>query len=229
MGDWKRYAIYYTATGALAEFGADWLGWELASGQPRDHPHFPGVSSDWIAGITSAPRRYGFHATLKPPFAIVRDSSKADLRASLAALAKDQAPVPIPGGLRLAILDGFPALICADHAPLTDLAARLVRDLDPHRAPLTDADRARRNPDQLSSRQRDNLDRWGYPWVMEEFRFHMTLGNRLRDADAEQVLELLGIRLAPLLTDPHIIDSVTLVGEDKRGRFHKIERFPLTT
>lgn len=228
MSDWKRYAIYYTATDELAEFGANWLGWDIASGQQRDHARFTGVTTDWIAGITSTPRRYGFHATLKPPFAIAHDGSEADLRADLSALSKDQAAVPIPGGLRLAILDGFPALICADHAPLTDLASRIVRDIDPHRAPLTDADRARRDPARLTSRQRDYLDRWGYPWVIDEFRFHMTLGNRLSAEDAEKVLELLGPRLAPLLADPHVIDSVTLAGEDLQGRFHKIERFPLT-
>lgn len=229
MSDWKRYAIYYTATGALAEFGAAWLGWDIASGRDRVHPRTTGIPADRIARMTSTPRRYGFHATLKPPFALAPASSESALRTDLAALAADQPAIAIPGGLRLAVLDGFPALICADHAPLTVLAARLVSEPDSHRAPLTEADRARRNPDRLSPRQRENLDRWGYPWVMEEFRFHMTLGNRLASPDAERVLETLRPRLVPLLSDPHVIDAVTLVGEDMQGRFHMIERFALTS
>lgn len=227
MSDWKRYAIYYTATGALAKFGASWLGWDIASGRDHAHPRIADMPADWIARITSTPHRYGFHATLKPPFTLAPDSSEPALRTDLAALAEDQSAIAIPGGLRLAVLDGFPALICANYAPLTAFAARLVSEPDTHRAPLSEADRARRNPDRLSPRQRDNLDRWGYPWVMEEFRFHMTLGNRLTAPDVELVLETLRPRLAPLLSDPHVIDAVTLAGEDMQGRFHMIERFAL--
>ncbi|RNF34553.1 DUF1045 domain-containing protein [Paracoccus methylarcula] len=228
MSSWRRYAIYYTATGALAEFGASWLGWDIASGREQPYPRIPDMPADRIAEITSSPHRYGFHATLKPPFALASDSSESSLRNNLAALAKGQPAVAIPGGLRLSVLDGFPALTCADHAPLTALASRLVSESDHHRAPLGEADRARRNPDRLTSRQRENLDRWGYPWVMDEFRFHMTLGNRLPAPDAERVLAALRPRLIPLLPDPHVIESVTLAGEDMQGRFHMIERFSLT-
>src|SRR5262249_2220033 len=56
--------------------------------------------------------------------------------------------------------------------------------------PLTDADRARRNPARLTPRQRDYLERWGYPYVMEEFRFHMTLTGRL-EANRASPLDML--------------------------------------
>ncbi|RMC33252.1 DUF1045 domain-containing protein [Paracoccus alkanivorans] len=228
MENWKRYAIYYTATGALAEFGAAWLGWDIATGGELAHQGFGQMDADEIARMTATPRRYGFHATLKPPFALASNSNETALRQDLAAIAARRPPVTVSGGLRLSMLDGFPALTCTAHPPLTALAAYLVRDLDRHRAPLSEADRARRNPDRLSPEQRANLDRWGYPWVMEQFRFHMTLGNRLPDPEAARVLETLRPRLVPLLPDPHVIDTVTLAGEDMQGRFHMIDRHALT-
>lgn len=229
MRDWRRYAIYYTATGPLATFGATWLGWDMATGQPvprtgRGRPRQPGIDS-----LTLTPRRYGFHATLKPPFRLADGREEASLRADLRGIAASQPPVMLAGGLKPAALDGFPALIPATHSqPLQDLAARLVRELDAYRTPLTPEDRARRNPDRLSPRHRKLLDRWGYPWVMEQFRFHMTLGARMSPVGVDTLIATLAPHLAPLLPDPHPVDAVTLAGEDSEGRFHLIERVDLT-
>ncbi|MDP5307676.1 DUF1045 domain-containing protein [Paracoccus spongiarum] len=222
MGDWRRYAIYHTPEGPLAAFGAEWLGWDIARGREgRDRP--AGVEA-----LTRAARRYGFHATLKAPFRLAADSSEAALLADLRALAAGQPPVSLPGGLRLAALHGFPALVPAQPcAPLQQLAARVVRALDAHRAPLTPEDRARRNPDRLSEAQRNLLDRWGYPFVLGQFRFHMTLGARLEGRQSDALLAALHPHLAPLLPDPHPIASLTLAGEDAMGRFHQIARLRL--
>ena len=133
-----------------------------------------------------------------------------------------------PGGLKLALLDGFLALIPAAPAPaLGDLAAALVRGLDYFRAPLTEAERARRRPERLTPTQRANLDAWGYPWVMQHFRFHMTLTGRLPEAKVAEVMALLQPRLAPILPDQLLLDAITLCGEDAGGRFHEIARIGL--
>lgn len=222
MGDWRRYAIYYTPAGPLAVFGARWLGWDIAAGKAID------VKQPHVEALTRSPRRYGFHATLKAPFRLAPDSDQESLLSDLRALAADQPAIALEGGLRLASLDGFPALIPArPDAALQDLAARVVRDLDRHRAPLTAEDRARRNPERLSQPQRNLLDRWGYPFVMGQFRFHMTLGGRLPPARIEAVIGALNPHLAPLLPAPQPIDALTLVGEDSLGRFHQIARLPL--
>lgn len=226
MAGWCRYAIYYSPTGPLAAFGASWLGWDLAKGRRTRSPH---RFRNRIDAMTQGPRRYGFHATLKPPFRLAPDSDPDALLDDLRAIAADQSPVTLRGGLRLAALDGFPALIpVAPCQPLQDLAARLVRDLDHHRAALTQQDRARRKPERLTPPQRELLERWGYPWVMGQFRFHMTLGGRLPEAEVAALIAALSPHLTPLLPDPHPIESVVLAGEDAMGRFHQIKRLPLT-
>lgn len=222
MAGWQRYAVYYTATGPLAAFGAAWLGWDMAQGRgtPPAEPR--------VEALTRMARRYGFHATLKPPFRLAPGGSEAALRADLAVLAARLQPVILPGGLRLALPDGFPALVPAMAPPeLRKLAADVVRDLDHHRAPLTEEDRARRHPDRLTDAQRALLERWGYPWVMAQFRFHMTLGARLPRPEARAVIAALEPHLAPLLPDPHPLDALTLAGEDAEGRFHQLMRLPL--
>lgn len=222
MGMWQRYAIYYTPPAPLADFGAVWLGWDVRTGKALPIP------SPRIEALTRGPRRYGLHATLKAPFRLAPDTTEDALWSELAAFAAQQPAILLPAGLRLATLDGFPALIPAgDNPALTDLAAGIVRRFDHHRAPLTPEDRARRQPDRLSQPQRALLERWGYPFVMEEFRFHLTLGARLGPAEGDAVIGSLRLHLAPFLPLPFPIESLTLAGEDREGRFHQIARMPL--
>jgi 2'-5' RNA ligase len=93
---------------------------------------------------------------------------------------------------------------------LEQLAADCVREFDSFRAPLTPDDRARRNPAKLSARQRDYLDRWGYPYVMEEFRFHMTLTGRLNAERRGSIVEMLRNRFARLQLGTLAIDRLAL-------------------
>jgi hypothetical protein len=55
------------------------------------------------------------------------------------------------------------------------LAADCVTVFDRFRRPLTPQERNRRIAAGARARQIENLDRWGYPFVFEDFRFHMTL------------------------------------------------------
>lgn len=214
----ERYAIYDLGPQDLADFGADWLGWDARTG--RETAGEGGALAD-------TPRRYGFHATVKAPFRLAEGCSRDELAQALDGLAADTPVIEAPA-LQLRLLGDFLALVF-DPQPqaVTDLAAKVVRDLDGFRAPLTDAERARRKPDRLSAPQRANLDRWGYPHVMDEFRFHMTLTGEVSGGAANEARQRLDRRLRGLLSDPHRIEALWLMGEDGEGRFHALHRAAL--
>lgn len=225
MSDFTRYAIYYApAHGAFADAAAAWLGWDLAAGRAVAQPDLPGLPRG-AAALTQAPRKYGFHGTIRAPFrpAIPEDRLIAGLDDLAAGL-----PPTRCGALRLCDLHGFLALIPENDAALNDLAAAVVRGSDPWRARLTPEDIARRRPEALSPRQRALLDRWGYPFVMEEFRFHLTLTDRLDAAEAGAVAPVLCDWFAPVLPDPFIVTDLCLVAEDGLGRFHLRHRTTLS-
>ena len=127
-------------------------------------------------------------------------------------------------------ISGFIAVIPAEPVDaLQQLAADCVREFDSFRAALTAEDRARRKPEKLTERQRDYLDRWGYPYVMEEFRFHMTLTGRLDAERRRPVLEMLRTRFASLRLGALAIDRLALFKQDEaKARFRIIGEWALT-
>lgn len=226
MGPWQRYAVYAAPEGALAGFAAGWLGWDPVTGQALPHPDLPGLPRP-LPEITEAPRRYGFHGTLKAPFRLAAGAEEAKLAWAVDALAERLMPVRM-AGLRLAALGDFLALVPeGGEAGIGALAAAVVEALDVFRAPLTPEDRARRRPEGLTARQRELLDCWGYPYVMEEFRFHLTLTSPLPAADRAAVAAVLADHLPPLPC-PFEIDALALFGEAADGRFHLLRRYSLS-
>lgn len=223
----QRYAIYYTAPpGPLADFGAAWLGWDVATGLPIRHPIIQGLRDD-VAEITETPRKYGFHGTLKPPFRLAEGYTNQDLVKGTEALCRELPPITLDG-LELAQLGRFLALIpTGDSTALADLAAAVVQTLDQFRAPPSDAELAKRRKANLSARQDANLIKWGYPYVMEDFRFHLTLTGKMEKKRATRVFQALEPALINTLPKPFQIKHLTLAGEDAAGRFHTIEQFEL--
>lgn len=228
MDEITRYAIYAAPTpGAFADRTAAWLGWDAAVGCAVAHPELDGLPAP-VAALTGTPRKYGFHGTLKAPFRLARGTTAQDLAAATAALAARLAPATAPG-LDFATIGGFLALVPdGDGAAITALAAEAVRALDPFRAPATADEIARRRPDGLSPRQRALLDAWGYPYVMEEFRFHMTLSGDIGAAAADRVAAVLRPWLGPVLPRPFAIDALCLFGEGRDGRFRILHRYTLS-
>lgn len=218
----KRYALYYAPPpGPLAEAAARWLGRDAETGTPLTQP-YPELEAQ-----TVSPRRYGFHATLKAPFRPATGATEEDLVEVLDAFAADHRPVMLEG-LELKLLDGFLALVPAgDTRALNALAADVVTRFEPFRAPLTEAETARRKPETLSPAQRHNLALYGYPYVMDEFRFHMTLSDRLAPAAAERLAALAREAVMPHVTAPFRIDQLVLFGEDEAGLFHHVHRTTL--
>ncbi|MBL9059003.1 MAG: DUF1045 domain-containing protein [Mangrovicoccus sp.] len=225
---YHRYAIYVTPRpGPLAGFGAAWLGWDASAGTPCPHPLVPGLPRP-VAEITAAPRRYSFHGTIKPPFRLAAGSEAGALAEALAAFCAGTAAVSM-AGLGLVRLGRFLALApVGETADLNALAAAVVAGFDAFRAAPDAAELDRRRAQRLTMRQEALLQRWGYPHVMEEFRFHMTLTGPLPPAELAAVEAALAPVLAPLLPVPFRIDALSLLGEDGEGRFHLIARVPLT-
>ena len=231
MANYPRYAIYYTAAqdSALDRFGASLLGYDAYGGDERPFPD--GVMQtipDW-RDLTQDPRKYGFHATLKAPMALADGKAEAQLAAACELFTDLARPVPVIQPV-VGSISGFIAVIPAEpSAELELLAAEATKAFDPFRAPLSPEDRARRNPDKLTPRQRDYLDRWGYPYVMEEFRFHMTLTGRLDVERRGPILEMLQGRFAALGLKTLAIDRVALFKQDHaKARFRIIGEWALT-
>jgi putative phosphonate metabolism protein len=227
MNEFVRFAVYYSPEpGPLSRFGAEWLGWDPASGRPCPQPQIDGLPRP-LAELTEAPRRYGFHATVKPPFRLAETLSLEALSLDLAALARRLAPVWLDA-LRLGTLGDFLALVPAgDASVLGELAQAVVEGLDHFRAPPAQAELARRRAAGLTARQESLLARWGYPYVAEEFRFHLTLTGPLRPGEPAGVERALAPLVAPLLPQPFVIADLCLFGEDAEGRFHLLHRYPL--
>lgn len=227
MADTPRYAIYYAPSpdSALHRFGSALLGYDAVSG--ADLPFPDGVTPDWRE-VTEDPRKYGFHATLKAPTALADGRTESELLDACAAFAGRARRIPVIEPVVDAI-SGFIAVIPATRSDdLQQLAADCVTAFDAFRAPLTAQDRARRKPERLTARQCDYLDRWGYPYVMEEFRFHMTLTGRLSDERRAPIVAQLRERFAAIDLTRLAIDRIALFKQaDPASRFRIIGSWPL--
>ena len=220
---YTRYGVYFTPEAAFAVRGAAWLGWDIAAGKAVAQTQIAGLD---LHAATDRPRKYGFHATIKPPFALQSGHTERELHGAFEALCATIKPISL-GGLSVTTMGRFLALTPAgDQSDLRALAAVVVRQLDPFRAPVSEAEIARRQRANLSPAQQENLALWGYPYVMDQFRFHMTLTGPLKDLDAAQAAAQ--AHFAPIVPDSMRLDALALVGERPDGMFCEIDRIALT-
>jgi putative phosphonate metabolism protein len=230
MADYPRYAIYYApAPGSdLDRFGAHLLGYHAFNGE--DLPFPDGIVQkvpDW-RDLTKDPRKYGFHATLKPPLSLAPGKPEAEFLAACEAFANTPRAIPIIRPV-VSTISGFVAVTPAEpSAELTQLAADCVSAFDSFRRRLTAEERARRNPSLLTSRQREHLDRWGYPYVMDDFRFHMTLTGRVADERREPIVAMLRKHFSALQLTTLPIDSIAVFRQDDANcRFRIVNHWKL--
>lgn len=228
MQEFQRYAIYYAPRpGAFADLASRWFGQQIETGTALACADIPDLPIP-LAKVTADARRYGFHGTIRAPFRPAQGVSQQDIMGSVAGLAARLAPVRCDG-LQLENLQGFNALTpLGCEARLLELGAIVVEATNSLRQPLSAEDLARRRRDSLTPRQRILLELWGYPFVMEEFRFHLTLTDRLAAADMPTVMAAAKIYFAPIFDQSFVIDDLCLFGEDARGQFRLIHRHALT-
>ncbi len=223
-----RFAIYSAPEpgGALWRFGSAALGYDAATG--LDTPFLPDLPVDdgsWRRW-TEDPRRYGFHGTLKAPFHLGPGVTEDRLLEAARTFAAGRIAFTAPR-LAVGLLGAFVALVPTDISPdLNALAADCVRDFSPLRAPLSPADRERRLAAPLSARQRRSLDDWGYPFVFDDYRFHMTLSGPLPEERRASVRDWLAEAYRPIEDGP-AIDALTVFRQaDRTARFRILARYP---
>lgn len=202
-----RVAVYYAP--ALADplwaLGARWLGRDPEANAPVVQPDI-----DAIAELTADPRMYGFHATLKPPMSLRSGMTWDALVTEADDLARRLAPFRLPR-LEVTDLHGFLALTDAEPSrELRALADACVVDLDHFRAPPGEAELARRRRSKLSEAQEANLVRFGYPYVLDTWFFHMTLTRRLSPAEKAVIQPQVEAMFAQALLSPRRVDDICL-------------------
>lgn len=228
-----RYGLYLAphAHSALWRFGSGVLGYDAQTGQAVEQIVPRGVDPADFRALTEQPRRYGFHATLKAPFRLAPGRSREDLVAALERFCADRAAFALP---RLAVRalganaagDAFVALVEPEPTPeLQALERETVLAFEPLRAPLTPEEIARRAPERLSPRQRDHLMRYGYPLVLDEFRFHMTLTGRVPAAQRDAIVAGLAEAYAAAVPEPGLlVDQIAIVEQTGDAPFRVTQR-----
>jgi putative phosphonate metabolism protein len=227
----ERYALYYAprAEEGLTAAASQWLGYNPENGRSRAQPVLSGFLRERLAELTAEPRLYGFHGTLKAPFALTDGVSERDFVDSVGRFAATQRPFIVPS-MVLAEIGTFLALVPASRcAELQDLADRCVVEFDEYRRPADEAELARRRASGLSPRQDELLLRWGYPYVLEQWRFHLTLSGRVLDAiEREAVLAELRKYFKGYIDRPLQVRDICVFRQAAAGRpFTVLARFRL--
>jgi putative phosphonate metabolism protein len=228
-----RYAVYFAPepSSPLWRFGSGVIGYDAATGHELPYLTTAGLPAESWRALTAEPRRDGFHAALKAPFELVDGADADDLLAAAEKLALSLETISL-ARLRMADIGRFIALVPSEASvPLHVLADQSVTRLDHLRAPLGEADRARRLASALTARQIALLDQYGYPYVLEEFRFHMTLTGPIPDAaQRDAVRDALSALYAEAVPPERLVlDRIAVFRQPARDhRFEILAAFPLS-
>jgi len=225
-----RYAVYFSPDDAsgLAGFGQRVLGLTADGDQvSASADDFP--DRQLAADLSAAPAWYGFHATLKAPFALSDGAVESDLFNAVEHIARQQTSIVLTS-LQVMRLSTFAALGFTTQPPAVGrLAAQCVEQLESFRAPLTDADLRKRNPDSLTDIQKSYLFRFGYPYVMDEFRFHMTLTGPMNFDGCDGYVDWLKTLYGRLVPEPPLLDRLAVFWQpDRETAFRRVAQFPFS-
>lgn len=225
-----RFGIYFAPSeqNPLWRLGSAWLGRNARSGYAVAQPDWLGAPGGGLAAVTETPRFYGFHATFKAPFCLKKGLLLGALEERCGRLAVEMEAVPAVK-LEVSELNGFLALMTASPSvALHSLAAACVESFDDLREPLTPEERKRYQGPDLTEVQAALLDRWGYPYVMEEFRFHLTLTSRLSEPERGEIKALARDHFGAALDSPVTVDAISLFAQpDDETPYREIGRYSL--
>jgi hypothetical protein len=226
-----RYAVYFVPNVEqyLWAQASEWLGRCAVSQQFSAQPFISEVPAKRFAELTEHPRRYGFHATMKAPFVLASEYQPKDLIDHVNMLCQQVKPFVLPR-LRVTLLEHFLALVPELDAPqIASLEEQCVIQLNDYAQPLDSAELIRRRSAGLSEHEDSLLLRWGYPYVLDRFRFHCSLTGSLAQALPSEISAL--TRAAHQHFDhlpPCVFDTLAIFVEPTRGAdFVLLEQCPL--
>ncbi len=187
MTNYKRVAIYFLPkkNSSLENFGKNLLGRDINKKKKisltRRQKYFINrgfTYFDELKNYCEQPAKYGFHATLKAPFRLKRNVKTKNFYDVISHIATQHSRFKIKG-LKIVYSKKFTFITSRKpNKLLINLENDLVKHLDTFRAELNKTEIKKRIPDSLTFKQNKYLKEWGYPFVFDQFKFHMTLMNQ---------------------------------------------------
>lgn len=210
-----RCAIYFIPAreDPLTVAATRWLGRDAYTGERVESGVVEGLIDEDRAFLTAPVRRFGFHGTLRAPFQLVEGYSIDTLARTLTRFARERHSLLIPR-TDIRLLDSFFCLVSDGPSPdVNALAAEVVMSFDHFRAPMSEGELERRYPLRLTDRQHANLLAWGHPFVLDDYRFHMSLTGPVPKDEQAYVLTVLKRYFGALTSAPLLIDQLALFYE----------------
>jgi len=237
MKKYSRYAIYYAPPkeSSLEEFGRYWFGWDpLNAKLINNKRRINYLNRFGIKNLINIDKnvliakKYGFHGTLIPPFKLNKNYSTNTLFKKTEEIAKKLKKFKFYK-FKLKKINNFYAFVQnKKNNNINKLSNRLVRELFKFRSPLTKKEINRRNPSKLSKLQLNILYKWGYPYLMSEFNFHMTLASEVTGNKLYLELKKIERNKEIILNEINNFDKIYIFGENQKGMFENLENFSLS-
>jgi len=237
MKKYSRYAIYYAPPkeSNLEEFGRYWFGWDPINAKSINNKqrinYLNGFGIKNLKNIDKnvlIAKKYGFHGTLIPPFKLNKNYSTNTLFKKTEEIAKKLKKFKFYK-FKLKKINNFYAFVQnKKNNNINKLSNRLVRELFKFRSPLTKKEIDRRNPSKLSKLQLNILYKWGYPYLMSEFNFHMTLASEVTGNKLYLELKKIERNKEIILNEINNFDKIYIFGENQKGMFENLENFSLS-
>ena len=224
---YKRYAIYYAPleNSELDVFGKCWLGWDPYKGletTKSDLSSSPNLQK--FSRFVFAPKQYGFHGTIKAPFRLKDGYTYNDLENKVCEISKQIHSFHLDE-LIIKKLGNFIALIPTNNLKVNELSNKFVKGLDYLRDELSEDELKKRNPEKLTPNQKKMLYKWGYPYVFNEFKFHLTLTSKLNIEEIDGVFKSLQNILKQVNLSKINFNNICIFGQKSDEKFYFIKRF----
>lgn len=215
-----RVAIYYSpgSCSPLLQVAEQWFEMKTTGT----------MSESETADMLKDPKRYGFHATIKPPFKLKDQYSIGDVEQQMQRFCQHTSSFITPH-MEVAKIGRFFCIKPVEESwEINSLASSVVQRFDNFREPAREKDLERRRLTGLNFRQDELLIEWGYPYVLSEFIFHMTLTGKITDERQNKSLrEELKKRFSQALSEPLNIDSLSMYTQEGSADFIEHKRFSL--